>query len=320
MKRKPKIEQVEGKDTLSAYKQTRRKGMIPSQTRISVQDVIDYSTPAGSSMANEEMRRIRLELEQQRKSVEQMIADAKAGGADDGDGAPTSPAPKDIPDSAPQPPTYYDAHNYNITEWALTGKHKGEIVGIRRLVQSLNFIDGQELGTSHPWADYPILFNLESVELEQMLKTLPMAHQINIRAKAKVPDWGPSIRRLFELFAKGGCIEKHFNYNDVTLNEYFNVGTIPIDTMLSHAVIEVIGEWTEDTRLIVGNKVFPALYMTSNTFHLGEINRYSYQIDGRITQQPETVIVSLDMGSAKPTEGEARIIIYYEYIQERNRQ
>ena len=37
-----------------------RKGITPHQNKLSVQDVRDYSTPAGASMANEEMRRLRL--------------------------------------------------------------------------------------------------------------------------------------------------------------------------------------------------------------------------------------------------------------------
>lgn len=39
---------------------TRRRGIVPSQTTLSVQNIPDYSTPAGSAMANEEFRRLRL--------------------------------------------------------------------------------------------------------------------------------------------------------------------------------------------------------------------------------------------------------------------
>lgn len=42
----------------------KRPRIEPSQTKISVQDVRDYSTPQGAAMANEEMRRIQLALEQ----------------------------------------------------------------------------------------------------------------------------------------------------------------------------------------------------------------------------------------------------------------
>ena len=43
---------------------TRRRGLVPSQTTLSVQNIPDYSTPAGSAMANEEFRRLRLAIAQ----------------------------------------------------------------------------------------------------------------------------------------------------------------------------------------------------------------------------------------------------------------
>lgn len=47
----------------------RRTRHIPHQTKISVQDVRDYSTPEGASMANEEMRRLALKLDQLNEQV-----------------------------------------------------------------------------------------------------------------------------------------------------------------------------------------------------------------------------------------------------------
>jgi len=52
-----------------AINSARRMGIVPSQTTLSVQNIPDYSTPAGSAMANEEFRRLRLAV----KAVEDSI-------------------------------------------------------------------------------------------------------------------------------------------------------------------------------------------------------------------------------------------------------
>lgn len=51
----------------------KRPRVVPSQTNLSVQDVRDYSTPDGAAMANEEMRRLKLAL--------QNVAEAQAAAA-----------------------------------------------------------------------------------------------------------------------------------------------------------------------------------------------------------------------------------------------
>jgi hypothetical protein len=53
----------------------KRPRIVPSQTNLSVQDVRDYSTPDGAAMANEEMRRLKMALQQVQ---EQQAADATA--------------------------------------------------------------------------------------------------------------------------------------------------------------------------------------------------------------------------------------------------
>ena len=52
-----------------AINSARRMGIVPSQTTLSVQNIPDYSTPAGSAMANEEFRRLRLAV----KAVEDSV-------------------------------------------------------------------------------------------------------------------------------------------------------------------------------------------------------------------------------------------------------
>ena len=81
---------------------TRRRGLVPSQTTLSVQNIPDYSTPAGSAMANEEFRRLRLAIAQ----VEQQAVPPAAV-------APIVPAVQPV---APQPSSESVVNNVtNIT-------------------------------------------------------------------------------------------------------------------------------------------------------------------------------------------------------------
>ena len=60
----------------------KRPRIVPSQTNLSVQDVRDYSTPEGASMANEEMRRLKLAIQElQTEQVAQPVAVSGGGGA-----------------------------------------------------------------------------------------------------------------------------------------------------------------------------------------------------------------------------------------------
>lgn len=52
----------------------KRPRIAPSQTDLSVQDVRDYSTPDGAAMANEEMRRLKLALQQVQDQQQQISA------------------------------------------------------------------------------------------------------------------------------------------------------------------------------------------------------------------------------------------------------
>jgi len=69
----------------------KRPRIVPSQTNISVQDVRDYSTPDGASMANEEMRRIKIALQQVQ---EQQAASVTAQQAAIAQPSPTPDPPK----------------------------------------------------------------------------------------------------------------------------------------------------------------------------------------------------------------------------------
>ena len=56
----------------------KRPRVVPSQTNLSVQDVRDYSTPDGAAMANEEMRRLKMALQQVQEQQAQAVADQQA--------------------------------------------------------------------------------------------------------------------------------------------------------------------------------------------------------------------------------------------------
>lgn len=97
---------------------------VPHQSKFSVQDVRDYSTPAGSSMANEEMRRLK-------NVVNKIAATATAGGGTGAIGASYKPATGTTTPTEPQ----------TTTDYAFTVKHNGVVLPTAKKVQVLNFID-----------------------------------------------------------------------------------------------------------------------------------------------------------------------------------
>lgn len=66
----------------------KRPRLVPSQTNISVQDVRDYSTPDGAAMANEEMRRLKLAIDQvkEQQTIQAAGLIAAGGGVESGGG------------------------------------------------------------------------------------------------------------------------------------------------------------------------------------------------------------------------------------------
>jgi len=86
----------------------KRPRIVPSQTDLSVQDVRDYSTPQGAAMANEEMRRLKLaidnvkeEQEKQRQAALKALEELKP--KDDPKPTPVVPEPI-VPDPTPVVP------------------------------------------------------------------------------------------------------------------------------------------------------------------------------------------------------------------------
>lgn len=104
----------------------KRPRIEPSQTKISVQDVRDYSTPEGAAMANEEMRRIQLALEQIQQQPEQAAGAAQ----------PLLPQPQ--------------ATAVSATEYALTVANQTNANGISTVVnnvETIRFDDNKQKST-----------------------------------------------------------------------------------------------------------------------------------------------------------------------------
>lgn len=72
----------------------KRPRIVPSQTNLSVQDVRDYTTPDGAAMANEEMRRLKMGLQQVQEQQAQAVTNQQAA---------ISPAAAEP--TPPEPPT-----------------------------------------------------------------------------------------------------------------------------------------------------------------------------------------------------------------------
>jgi hypothetical protein len=148
-----------------------RKGVTPHQNKLSVQDVRDYSTPAGASMANEEMRRLRLYVNEVSDKV-----DTKAAGS------PTSNTPTKIittPEMDSKPDSFGAVDN-----GLLSVKHNNIVVGEPQNIEALNYID-------YNIGDYRkeyIGFDLDASTLEQTLTSdlvINNKRQINIKAFVK---------------------------------------------------------------------------------------------------------------------------------------
>jgi hypothetical protein len=127
----------------------KRQGIVPHQNRLSVQDVRDYTTPQGASMANEEMRRLRL-------SINDITDKLDAGGAAASGGGGKKPEDKKPDDGG---------GTGAGTRWALSVKHNDTLVGKPKEIQSLNFKDPRVINGTL----LPIIFKLKAQELERGL-------------------------------------------------------------------------------------------------------------------------------------------------------
>lgn len=120
----------------------KRRGYTPTQTVLSVQDVRDYSTPAGAAQANEEMRRLRLSINEMQNKVEPAVTTDK------------SPI---IQSDTPK-------QTIAANDWALTVKHNTHVIGKPKIVQSLDFRNPIEYDDEV--SELPIRFQITENELE----------------------------------------------------------------------------------------------------------------------------------------------------------
>ena len=175
-KRKPTIvPSLQPTSTIADNTQRARKiGIVPHQSTLSVQNVPDYSTPAGAAMANEEMRRLRLGIENLKQRVEAQSGEQQLGLKSPSQQVTTNTGTgKDEPISI------------ETTEWALTLKSNGIEVDDPLVVQCINFIDTQvKVLEARQEFKLPIKFHLAKSFLEDKLKTEDEAVQIDIIANA----------------------------------------------------------------------------------------------------------------------------------------
>lgn len=104
----------------------KRPRIVPSQTNLSVQDVRDYSTSDGASMANEEMRRLKMALQEVQEKQAQAVTDQQAA---------ISPTPTP---SAPTPPETVTS----TYTWTLKAENYREAVIQDKQVVTFRGIDG----------------------------------------------------------------------------------------------------------------------------------------------------------------------------------
>jgi len=123
----------------------------PKQSKISVQDVRDYSSPDGAASANEEMRRLQFRLED--------LAEKVPAGFNGDDAKPV-----------PKPPTLEELL------WAQSYLHNGEKV-VSKEVQVVNFIDSHTVKFDLSWA-----FNTNTNWIES---DDGKAQQVNITASVE---------------------------------------------------------------------------------------------------------------------------------------
>lgn len=145
---------------------------VPHQSRISVQNVPEYGTPAGASMANEEFRRIGLAVNQLQDKLD---AQAKKG---DELGQAVSKVQSQLPP--------VDASGKPIGMWATTVFSNSVPVGTPKVAQGITFKDLIEGDATAPWPSFGATFYLSSQALEKQYSTLGTATNVTVTAKVPV--------------------------------------------------------------------------------------------------------------------------------------
>ncbi|HPD32715.1 MAG TPA: hypothetical protein P5545_00165 [Bacteroidota bacterium] len=160
MKRLPTINKRESKQVGVVSK---TKKLVPYQSKISVEDVPQYGTPDGSSMSNEEMRRLRLRE------------------------APTTATEEKV--TGGETPKIYEKQAVPTELWAETVKHNDAPV-IKQVAQAFDFHDGKQAGYmfyNGEMVNQGVMFQVLKSKLSTY-NTIPNAEEAEISATVKIPD------------------------------------------------------------------------------------------------------------------------------------
>jgi len=176
----------------------KRRGIVPSQTTLSVQTVPDYSTPAGAAQANEEFRRLRMGIENLRLKIDEAASTTpqvslvkpkrESIGSTGGDDKPKDDKPKD------DKPKDDKSGGGEVTapDWALTILEGHVMLNPLRRVQALRF-DRETVwyGDRTPRVLMPVEFKIRKEQIDPLLKTRDDAAQMRIVAHAVTErlDW-----------------------------------------------------------------------------------------------------------------------------------
>ena len=181
----------EGNDTRRGLK----KAVIPSQKVISVQDIPDYSTPAGASMANEEMRRLRDGLNKVQATV-QAAGGGNSGGSPTSGGSGVSSGTNGANGEVGKPGK--DGKDGTTFPWAFTMQMNGGNIGKPKVIQVLNILDlGEEKFRRPPdeplrniaTASYNVNWEFRNKPGDLQIVTDNEKREVEARAYVALPDF-----------------------------------------------------------------------------------------------------------------------------------
>lgn len=140
---------------------------VPHQSRISVQNITDYSTQVGAAAANEEFRRIGVAINALQDKVEDEVVKADE----------VKQAVKNVAAKLPE----YDDTGGNKFAWALTVFDGINPVGPPRVVQGISFDNEAEKGTlSTAWDRYDVAFDMTYASLDPIYSAIGSATNIKL--------------------------------------------------------------------------------------------------------------------------------------------
>ena len=197
-----KVPHLVKKDSTSPVPDGMRRGLVPKQTSLSVQDVRDYTTPQGAAMANEEMHRLRDAIEAVTEQV-----NTPAVSTDE----VTAVAPAIAPTPAILIPNPDEDIDYGSQEYTVS--HNLTPVGEKYLNRETNYFDG----TINSGDRYDIIF-----------ETFPVGNRANVKGYVNIPKPQIPIQYIYtEEFYTDRYFsnEPHARLSELTPN-YIKFGTI----------------------------------------------------------------------------------------------